>query len=491
MFGPSKLLACAKGISQQLSGAGFRVAIRTERLKAHPRVGLSGRTLARNAQGDACHAVHGKLDALRKTRQYRMLLQGTVRVYLCMASGSEHHVSELLNAYAAGQRDFSGWSIRGGVLARENFEGCRFDGSEFREIVGAWSSFNNSSLEQAIFSNCLFFGISFVSSSLRGGRLAECTMDRSDFFRTSLARSHIDRCSLRWSCFLHADLSDCVTSQINVGGSLFGGTLLSANTLFGPDFRDCVVALPHRISGAELKQLHAMAYAASTLAKAPPDALASRLGLESSTGMFRAICASIPGIVNFLERGGISSDSLVPLRFAMNEWVPQPRGSVFLSYATEDQDFAGELAGVLTAAGLDVWFAPRSMRGGQKLYDQLVLEVDERDHVVFVASPASMASGWVQTELRRALASGTGSASRRVIPVLRCTESEWRSWRLIDENSGRDLAAELRAGRCYSFKESEPDQDQLAALREMIAELGATPQNSAAAGSTPVWESVE
>src|SRR4051794_35798567 len=91
-------------------------------------------------------------------------------------------VSELLTAYSAGERDFSGWSISAGVLINETFEGCIFDDSHFQHCAGAMSQFVNCSMERVEFDDCVFCGFNFTSSSLHGGTFENCILDRADFF---------------------------------------------------------------------------------------------------------------------------------------------------------------------------------------------------------------------------------------------------------------------------------------------------------------------
>jgi hypothetical protein len=133
-----------------------------------------------------------------------------------------------------------------------------------------------------------------------------------------------------------------------------------------------------------------------------------------------------------------------------------------------------------------VWFAPRSIRGGQKLSDQLMREIDSRDRVVLVVSNASMSSRWVLTELRRAARSADSpSARQRIIPVLLVEDREWRTWTLLDGDSGRDFALELRSGPTYAFTDAAPAEAVASTVGALINELlhPSTPPGIATAGS--------
>jgi hypothetical protein len=381
---------------------------------------------------------------------------------------TERTTAELVTAYADGQRDLSGWSIASGVLVRETFEGCTFDLARFRECAGAFSEFVNCSFAGAEFLHCILDGVDFLSSALEGVSVTTCVMDRCDYFRSTLRGSRFVSSSMRNSCFVHTNLSDSQFESTSLSGSIFGATALTGNMLLGPDFSDVVVALPHSISRAELKRLQEMAYVLSMMSSGPVPQ-----GMPPATSEYaRTKCTLLPGAVDFLERGGVASDDLLPLRDVIDRTLPHPASTVFLSYATEDEAFAQLLATLLARSGLEVWFAPRSMRGGQKLYDQLMREVDRRDRLVLVVSKAAIGSNWVLTELRRAVRLPAQKGSwRRVVPVLLIDDDQWRAWKLIDSDSGRDLALELRSGRSYSFA-GAPSADTVAStVKALLGEL--------------------
>ena len=386
----------------------------------------------------------------------------------------ERNVGELLTAYSAGERNFSGWSIKTGVLANETLEGCTFDGSRFQDCAGAMSRFINCSMEHAEFTHCALYGFDFDSSSLHGSTFKDCILDRASFFMSMLPESSFAKCSMRNACFLATNLSDVQMSETHLGGSLFGRTKLTANSLFGPDFTDCVVALPHDIADGELRQLGRMAYVIETMSQSNSE---SPGGIPVKPELMHSMFASLPHVVEFLRRGGVSSDWLVPIEVAIGSMKSPAGRSVFVSYSTDDQEFARILAAALARAGLEVWFAPKSMRGGRKLHDQLMREIDGTDRVVLVVSQSAMVSGWVQTEIRRALASAKDPSVKRIVPVLLVNNEEWRSWSLVDPDSGRDLALQLRDGPSYSFAGLE-EGEAVATITRLINELTCEPSQS-------------
>jgi hypothetical protein len=116
-----------------------------------------------------------------------------------------------------------------------------------------------------------------------------------------------------------------------------------------------------------------------------------------------------------------------------------------------------------------------------------VREIDERDRVLLLVSDESMASAWVQLELLHALRPREGGGlKRRVLPLLLASDEAWRAWRLIDPDSGRDLAAELRAGPWFSLRDWQAQHDGGAGLlRAIIESLRSPARTPETAASKP------
>ena len=70
---------------------------------------------------------------------------------------------------------------------------------------------------------------------------------------------------------------------------------------------------------------------------------------------------------------------------------------VFISYASEDRDRAGKLAGALGALGLSVWWDRRIVTG--QVFDQVIeRELETAKSIVVLWSSHSIASEWVKNE---------------------------------------------------------------------------------------------
>jgi sulfatase modifying factor 1 len=80
---------------------------------------------------------------------------------------------------------------------------------------------------------------------------------------------------------------------------------------------------------------------------------------------------------------------------------------VFISYATEDTQFAHRLADDLQRLGIQVWIAPDSIKPGESWVDAIERGLEESSHMVIVLTPAALESEWVR---RRRMLPSPGNA---------------------------------------------------------------------------------
>ncbi len=117
---------------------------------------------------------------------------------------------------------------------------------------------------------------------------------------------------------------------------------------------------------------------------------------------------------------------------------------VFLSHATADRKFADDLAGVLRAHGVPVWYSRTNLVGAQQWHDEIGHALARCDAFVVVLSPDAVGSQWVRLEFLYAL---TDRRYReRIVPVLlRPCATRELSWTL-DAIQRVDFTADVDQG---------------------------------------------
>lgn len=76
-----------------------------------------------------------------------------------------------------------------------------------------------------------------------------------------------------------------------------------------------------------------------------------------------------------------------------------PTHDTFLSYASEDNDFAFQIAYGLRANGISVWFAPLMLKVGDRLLDSVELGMAESRTGTLLLSPTYLHKGWTSYEM--------------------------------------------------------------------------------------------
>lgn len=92
--------------------------------------------------------------------------------------------------------------------------------------------------------------------------------------------------------------------------------------------------------------------------------------------------------------------------------------SAFISYSSQDREFAEGLAIDLKNRNLDAWFDQWEIRVGDSLIDKIGQGIRHNDFLIVVLSPHSVASEWVKKELCEAMQREIKEQRVVVLPVL-------------------------------------------------------------------------
>jgi tetratricopeptide (TPR) repeat protein len=91
--------------------------------------------------------------------------------------------------------------------------------------------------------------------------------------------------------------------------------------------------------------------------------------------------------------------------------------TLFISYATEDDDFVRTLRETLEYFDEVGWIDSREIRGGDPLWPEIELAIEQAEGTIVVVSPYSLQSKWVGRELQHALDVRTRRPEYRVVPL--------------------------------------------------------------------------
>ena len=250
---------------------------------------------------------------------------------------------------------------------------------------------------------------------LSGANLSLARLDGAALRGVALRGASLDGASL-----VDADLSRADLRDASLRGAFLNGTNLTQANLAGAD-----------VTGAEFSR--------TLLANVD---LSRMTGLDdirhlgpSEVSMSTLIASSFEIDPAFLRRAGVSRGLIEDL--ARGQRFAGSYETCFLSYSSKDREFATRLYAALTDAGVRVFWDHFDVLPGEALERQIAEAIREHRRLLVVLSPASMASDWVEREVRMARLHRRES----LLPVRLCSIEEIDAW--IDGRSDVAYLAEL------------------------------------------------
>jgi TIR domain/Pentapeptide repeats (9 copies) len=160
--------------------------------------------------------------------------------------------------------------------------------------------------------------------------------------------------------------------------------------------------------------------------------------------------------------------------------------SCFISYSSEDTDFADRLYDDLRKKKIPCWFAPHHIRGGKKVYEQIEAAI-RSDRVLLVLSEYSMKSEWVKTEIASARRREVLENRPVLFPIRLVSYEAIKKWESFDADIGRDSAKEVREYHIPDFSNWRNRVAYEEAFQRLLDDLsgamGSSATSSTSAGS--------
>lgn len=272
------------------------------------------------------------------------------------------------------------------------------------EDWNAWRSENSAiqlDLKGINFRDRDLAGIDLRMADLRSADLSDANLFRADFTAADLAEAKFCRANLNAAEFCHADLR----------GANFGEADLNWTNFYSAD-----------LDGASFiwAKLRLTLFTATNLGTADFNE-----ATFAGTVMMDVDLSNAKGLENcrywgpsIVDHRSLQRSKNVPITFwrgcglpnRLIEYMPSifedaiQFYSCFISYSSEDQDFADRLNADLQNAGVRCWFAPHDLPIGAKTWDGIDQAIRTRDKVLLILSKGAIGSDWVEDEVTTAFA---------------------------------------------------------------------------------------
>jgi len=147
--------------------------------------------------------------------------------------------------------------------------------------------------------------------------------------------------------------------------------------------------------------------------------------------------------------------------------------SCFISHSTDDHEFADRLHTDLQDNGVRCWFAPRDIRGGRKLHQQIDDAIRLHDRLLLILSEHSMNSEWVKTEIAYARQKELNEGRQVLFPISLVPFPKIRDWKCFDADTRKDSAREIREYFIPDFSNWKNQDSYQQAFQRLVRDLKA------------------
>ena len=269
-------------------------------------------------------------------------------------------------------------------------------------------------LRQRDFGRAVLRGSDFVGADLQGASFAEADVSGANFKGAQLQDVDFSNANLTKANFYQARLHGTKFVGANLFSTIFREAKMCQTVFANLDMDTCI--------GLE------------TVKHEGP----SSIGVEC---LYRS-GNNLP--LKFLEGAQLPKLFLAYLPELVQAGGPIQFHSCFISYSHLDEAFARRIWAALRQERVRVWYAPEEMKGGKKLIEQIDRAIHLHDKLLVVLSKASLASNWVQTEIKRARKQEQKQGERKLFPIRLCDMETLQAWECFHADTGQDIAAEIR-----------------------------------------------
>lgn len=316
-----------------------------------------------------------------------------------------------------------------------DFSGADFDHSNISEKDITRSETRSRHIHIAGGGSLNLLGSNFTRANLTRANLAGANLKRADlsgaFLREAdLRETNLTSARLRGAFLTGARLTAANLSDAElIGADLVGADLGSAK-LSGANLDQAVIGntILTDIDFREVKGLEGIKH------KGPSEISIStmdRSGGKIPEGFLRG-CGLRDWEIEAakLYRTDFTSDQIIELTYKIVELRSDPLiqfNSCFISYSSEDEEFARRLYSDLQESGVRCWFAPEDMKIGDRIRNRLDYSIRLHDKLLLILSRTSVSSQWIEQEVETALEKERAQRCDVLFPIrLDDTVMHWR-----------------------------------------------------------------
>jgi hypothetical protein len=257
-------------------------------------------------------------------------------------------------------------NLAGANLSRAQMIGAFLNESDLTEV-----NLEGADLEEADLSE----------AKLRGANLSNANLKKVYLNESDLRGADLSGASLVWTNLTNANLSEA---------SLIGAHLIGVDLLYTELYQTNLSQAEIGWTGFRDVDLSAVQGLKMVIHKGP-----STIGIDT---IYRSK-GKIPEV--FLRGAGVPETFISYVTSFTSEAIQYY--SCFISYSSQDEDFAQRLHTDLQQKSVRCWFAPEDMKIGDKIRPTIDQSIRAHDKLLVILSENSMQSDWVEDEVETAI----------------------------------------------------------------------------------------
>jgi uncharacterized protein YjbI with pentapeptide repeats len=271
----------------------------------------------------------------------------------------------------------------------------------------------------------------FIRASFDGAKVERAELVSADFRGANLASAKFRNVNLKSTNFTSANLKDATFASIEISGACFDFCRLGGTVLIDTDMsqivglENCIHSKPSVIDRNSLIKNSNL-----------PRPFFYGCGLSDweieATKLFDPALRSEQRVDILYEIHRLQEDQ--PIQFF----------SIFISYSNDDKTFAEKLYEELQNVGVRCWYAPKNIKPGQKIHEQIDSAIQSYDRLLLILSKSSMQSNWVKTEIANAMEKERDQGRKVLFPVRIVKFDSVLDWKCFNADQGIDSAREVR-----------------------------------------------
>jgi hypothetical protein len=299
--------------------------------------------------------VYGTDTEARITRQEGKWMAN--QEHLNILKQGEEAWNEWRREYPSIEPDLSRTNLRGANLSYANLRGADFSGADLTWANLSKADFSGASLNEAKLTLTALMEANLTAANLQKAELTLANLRGVILINADLRNSKLDRANL-----INADLRGADFTNAQIGNTAFDNVNLN-----------------------EVKGLDTIYHF-----------FPSSIGIDT---IYRS-GGNIPEV--FLKGAGVDDTFITYIRSLVGK--PIEYYSCFISYSSKDETFAKRVFADLQSNNVRCWFAPEDLKWGELILTGIDEAIRLHDKLLLILSKSSVASGWVEREVKTALA---------------------------------------------------------------------------------------